>query len=55
MSTAKVLITKTKKNMKCRIKVGKNCSEVIDFEQAANDVKHFVSVFGAKNVSIIFE
>lgn len=41
--------------MKCRIKVGENYSDVIDFEQAANDVKHFVRVFGAKNVSIIFE
>ena len=41
--------------MKCRIKVGENYSDVIDFEQAAEDVKHFISVFGAKSVSIIFE
>ena len=41
--------------MKCRIKVGEICSDVIDFEQAINDVKHFIRVFGAKNVSIIFE
>lgn len=41
--------------MNCRIKVCENCSEIIDFEQAANDVEHFVRVFGAKNVSIIFE
>lgn len=55
MQKQKYVLTLKHKAMKCRIKVGEICSDVIDFEQAAKDVKYFISVFGAKSVSIIFE